>query len=91
MKWATTSYCESEPGLGRCFILNHYVRAWGHRFIFDEPTLRHLLTFTGFTELSRVLVGQSTHVELKGLENSKRMPPGFLALESLVLEARRPA
>jgi predicted SAM-dependent methyltransferase len=72
-------------------IVNNFVRDWHHMFVYDEPTLRQVLGRIGFEEVVRRCVDQSDVPELKGLENTDRMPEGFLELESLILEFRKPA
>lgn len=72
-------------------VVNHFMRAWGHQFIYDGKTLRQQLAGAGFTDIVPAPLEDSTHRELSGLAKADRMPAGFLALESLVLEARKPA
>jgi predicted SAM-dependent methyltransferase len=77
------------PGPGAAFVINLFVRAWGHTFIYDEPTLKELLQRAGFRDVTKVELGRSEDPALAGLEHPERMPPGFLALESLALEATK--
>jgi predicted SAM-dependent methyltransferase len=72
------------------FVINNFVRAWGHRFIYDKKTLRHSLETTGFTQIEQFSINQSNDPELNHLENAARMPDGFFQLESLTLEATKP-
>jgi hypothetical protein len=44
----------------------------------------------GFVNAISRSLGESRHFDLKNLENDRRIPPGFLRLESLVLEAMKP-
>jgi hypothetical protein len=67
------------------------VRDWGHQFIYDEKILRSMLESVGFCDVVRSSLGESDDEEFRGLENEGRMPEGFLALETIVLEATRPA
>jgi predicted SAM-dependent methyltransferase len=73
------------------FLINKFVRAWGHEFIYDEKTLRYAMETAGFGEVVRCDVMESPHEALRELEHVGRKPPGHLALESLVLEATKPA
>lgn len=73
------------------FVINNFVRAWGHQFIYDEKTLSAALELSGFRNISRCALHQSQHEFLQGLENIGRMPEGFLALETFVLEAQKPS
>jgi predicted SAM-dependent methyltransferase len=68
------------------FIINGFVRAWGHEFIYDEKVLRHSLEAAGFKEITSLDLNKSEIAELNELENERRMPAGFLQLESFTLE-----
>jgi predicted SAM-dependent methyltransferase len=71
-------------------VINNYVRDWGHLFIYDEKTLRHSLEDAGFVDVVVFPIKESNDAVLRGLENDARMPSGFLQLESLTVEARKP-
>src|ERR1700733_14127327 len=64
------------------FVINNFFRDWGHKFIFDEPALRDAFTEAGFVDIVSCPLG--------AFENQSRMPDGFLQLETLTLEARKP-
>jgi predicted SAM-dependent methyltransferase len=85
--WATREYTPWAPRASAVFVVNNYVRDWGHTFIFDEETLRELLQSVGFKAVRACKLNESEEPELRNLENVSRMPPGFLALESMTLEA----
>lgn len=70
-------------------VINNFVRAWGHLFIYDEKTLRSSLEAAGFRNIKRCLINESVHEDLKNLENDSRLPEGFLALETFTLEGER--
>ena len=69
------------------FLINNFVRDWGHTFIYDEKTLRQSLQLAGFSNLQKCEPQESSVECLRNLENEARMPPGFLRLESMVIEA----
>jgi predicted SAM-dependent methyltransferase len=71
-------------------VINSYYRDWGHLYIYDPPTMHDALAKTGFSDIYQGEVSESKHPELRGLEHVDRMKPGFLALESMVFEARKP-
>jgi len=71
-------------------VANAFFRSWGHRFIYDEPTLRLLLEEAGFTDVVRRRLGESDHAPLAGIEHEERYPAGLLDFESIALEATRP-
>lgn len=72
------------------FVINNYVRDWGHLFIYDEKTLRLAFEKAGFVDVTPHEVGESEDPRLQGLENEQRLPEGFLSLESVILEGRKP-
>jgi predicted SAM-dependent methyltransferase len=71
-------------------VVNNFFRSWGHRFIYDEDTLRHALTEAGFVDVRSCRVGESAQPELAGLERHLAEAPEINEYETLVLEARRP-
>ena len=80
---------ESDAAPNGVVVLNHFVRSWGHRFIYDGAMLSEALSLAGFSEIVRCEVGRSADTVFQGLENEARMPEGFLRLESMVFEAQR--
>lgn len=72
------------------YLINKFVRAWGHEFIYDEKSLRHMMTTLGFADITRCEVMESEHQALCGLENIDRKPPGHIALETIVMESTKP-
>lgn len=89
MEWSVKSHGIDAPCCDDTFVINNFVRCWGHSFIYDEKTLRSLLERVGFVNVTRRNIGESEHESLRGLENVRRMPEGFLELESLTLEATK--
>ena len=89
IKWASDAFVKN----GECsdtMVINNFVRDWGHLFIYDEKTLRRSLELSGFVDVIRYKIRESGDRNLRNLENETRMPAGFLQLESLTLEARKP-
>jgi predicted SAM-dependent methyltransferase len=78
-------YCEDT------FVINDFVRNWGHTFIYDEKVLRVSLEKVGFQEITRCDLNASEDEVLRNLENEKKIPEGFLRLESLTLEGTKKA
>ncbi len=89
--WAAERFTPGAPAPIDTFVINNYVRAWGHLFIYDEKVLRGALERCGFEVRRRFDVGESDDPELRGLENADRMPEGFLSMESVIIEAVRRA
>ena len=89
VEWATRLFVPGAPAPMPSFVFNNFVRAWGHEFIYDRATLRLALSEAGFTNIKECRVCESEHEALRNLENIHRMADGFLALESMILEATR--
>lgn len=82
-------WASREFGMKSCpeTVINNFVRAWGHQFIWSEFLLRHTLHDVGFENITEHRVRESRDPAFKFLENVDRMPSGFLAIESMCLEA----
>jgi len=89
IKWSTQKCIKDAPICEDTFVINHFVRAWGHTFIYDEKVLRLALQKAGFKEIVTCNLNESEDPILCNLENEERMPVGFLRLESLVIEAKK--
>jgi predicted SAM-dependent methyltransferase len=90
IRHSTETYISRAPRLLPGFVINNFVRDWGHKFIYDRMTLAVALEHAGFCNIQQCTLRQSAHPELCDLENEGRMPPEMLALESLVFEAGKP-
>jgi predicted SAM-dependent methyltransferase len=90
MQWSVRSFVPGAPKPTRPFFLNNFVRAWGHTFIYDRETLHFALSLAGFVNIEDRGLNDSTDPSLAGLSNDRRMPPGFLELESMVVEGMKP-
>jgi predicted SAM-dependent methyltransferase len=84
---------ERWPGVKKpkdVFVINHFFRAWGHRFIYDPATLSEVMESVGFSEITLCSPGQSAHPPFQGIErHGMGFSEEFNALETFVLEARR--
>lgn len=90
IRWAAETNTPDVPDpTNVTFLINNFVRDWGHTFIYDEKTLRQSLQLAGFGHLRKCDLQESSVECLRNLENETRMPPGFLRLESMVIEATR--
>lgn len=91
LKWASWPFEDSPPpDEAAIFVFNRFVRAWGHLFIYDPPTLSNLMTRLGLVDIEAFGLGESRDPRLCGLENAGRLADGFLQLESFTLEATKP-
>jgi len=89
IKWATDRFIQSAPYDDAIFVINNFVRDWGHLFIYDEKTLRSSLENAGFSKIIRCDLNESGDEALRNLESEQRMPKGFLKLESITLEGTK--
>ncbi len=89
INWASSNFIQNNI-FTDTMIINNFVRDWGHLFIYDLKTLKHSLEMVGFINVKSFLFYESTTPEFCNLENEKRMPEGFLQLESFTVEAQRP-
>jgi len=89
--WAAATFIPHAGQSKSVFVINNFLYCdWGHRFIYDPTTLSYALTSVGFTDARECALLSSSHEELRNLENHERMPAGFLALESMTVEATKP-
>jgi predicted SAM-dependent methyltransferase len=81
-----------ESGNRRCYVVNQMFHGHGHRFIYDEETLRGLLADAGFVEIERRGLGESLDPALRGVEGHGRAIGNEDAnrLETMVIEGVRP-
>jgi predicted SAM-dependent methyltransferase len=89
IRWAVDAFV---PGAGAYlpgFVLNNFVHAWGHRFIYDADTLGHALERAGFADVRSCPMGESSEPALAGLEGHLANEPEFNEYETIVLEAQR--
>lgn len=80
---------EEYPYPDRIFVFNNYVRAWGHKFIYNRETLERSLLAAGFTNITEHRIAESQDPLFQNLEVPTRMKPGYLQLESFTLEAEK--
>jgi predicted SAM-dependent methyltransferase len=89
MNWSASQFIPSAISASPAHVINNFVRNWGHTFIYDYHSLSELLASCGFSMIRRYSLNESDVDEFRSLENEKRMPSGFLQLESLIVEAEK--
>lgn len=89
INFATDGFVKYAPCADSTFVINNFVRDWGHQFIYDEKTLRAAMERAGFKKVTRRELNESDVVALRGLEDTNRMPERFLKLESFTLEGTK--
>lgn len=90
IRWSTDNFVKWAPEASGSYVVNNFVRDWGHQFIYDEKSLSLSLDLAGFSNVKRRKLNVSDHAELSGLEFETRMPEGFLQLETMTMEATKP-
>ena len=90
MRWSIERFIGSTGPPRAIAVINCFVRAWGHQFIYDPQTLEEALEMAGFVDISRCEIGQSDDPHLAGLQNASRIPAKYFELETFVLEGLKP-
>jgi len=92
MRWIAATFPADGVEPRGVDVLNHAMRAWGHVFLYDEPTLRDELARAGFVDIVRLALNESDDPALRGLETHAQTVGGVehVTWETMVLEARRP-
>jgi predicted SAM-dependent methyltransferase len=83
--WGTAA--NGLPLVDPAIVINNFVRAWGHQFIYSKELLAKTLEMAGFQQIKEYNICESDDVNFQNLENAGRMPPGYLQRESMTLEA----
>lgn len=89
ISWSCDNFIKNSE-ISDTFVINNFMRDWGHLFIYDDKTLRSLLNKIGYVDIQSYKINESDDPVLCDIENQIRMPDGFLQLESFTLEARKP-
>jgi len=90
LRWSADEFVQHADAPLPGFVLNNFLRDWGHEFVYDAATLRHALDSAGFVDVEEHPIGQSGDPRLAGLEGHLAGAAEFNEYETLVLEARRP-
>lgn len=91
IKWSTDDFIPEVGCYMDTFVINNFMRDWGHHFIYDEKTLRLSLEKAGFVNITRCDLNQSEYAVFKNMENEQRLPAGFLRLETISIEGQKTA
>ncbi len=91
LKWSSQEFFKELGTHHEAFVINNFVRAWGHQFIYDFESFKILLAKAGFTQIRRAAPGKSKDAQMRHLEHhGQSYTEEFNQLESLVIEARKP-
>lgn len=74
------------------YVINSFVRDWGHIFIYDKQTIFDILNSIGFEDINFCDVGKSKYDDLMNIESHGQIfsNPEFNKVESMVVEATKP-
>ena len=89
IRWSCHHFAPEATPSG-AVVVEFFQRLWGHQHIFDRTELWGLMCKSGFSDPIMCELRESPDPELCNLENEARMPPGFLRLESMTIEAVKP-
>jgi predicted SAM-dependent methyltransferase len=87
--WANSTFLKDTPQDNEVFVINNFMRDWGHTFIYDENTLKTAMMNVGFTEVTKYNLQHSEDAALCNLENLRRIPTHFLEMETITLEGTK--
>lgn len=91
IKWSTDEF-KLPGGYQDTMVINNFVRAWGHEFIYDFKSLKWALENVGFVDVKEYKPGESDDIHLRNMESHwKSTTQEFNNLETLVVEARKPS
>ncbi len=89
--WAMSLFYPHVASKHEGFVINNFVRNWGHLFVYDPATLRFALEQAGFTAVRECPTGVSEDNVFQNLEcHGKLIGEENNLVETMVLEATRP-
>src|SRR5947209_3056781 len=91
LDWVWASHygaaANKEEAVRDCFKLNGAFHGWGHRFLYNEATLRALLLDAGFANVTCRGYAESPYPELRGIERHERSEDFNGLADILIVEA----
>lgn len=91
VRWSNRTYGSAEQRADEAspaHVINRMMHSWGHIYLYDEGTLRRVLTRAGFRQVVRCEPGMSGHAELVGVDrHADSIGDLPNRIESLILEA----
>jgi predicted SAM-dependent methyltransferase len=74
-----------------CAVLNNFMHAWEHRFIYDPDTLMAAMESAGFSNVAFCRPGESDDAHLRGIElHGESIGEEYNQFETMVVEAGVP-
>jgi predicted SAM-dependent methyltransferase len=90
VRWFMSKYRPEVGSHCPCYVINDFMRLWGHQFIYSRKTLSDVLKSLGFVEIRSFLPGESDDPLLHGIEgHGRHVGDKINAFETMVLEATR--
>jgi predicted SAM-dependent methyltransferase len=91
IEWAVARFMPDVRCCKEVFVINNFFRAWGHRFLYDEETLRNTMHASGFCCIKFYKPGESDDPVLKSLERHGRElgSEDINQFETIVAEGRK--
>lgn len=86
LAWASARLPGGEAG----FVIDAFIRGWGHRFIYDEPILRGVLERAGFSDAVRRGLNETVPQPCAGWPTPGACRRGFSSWRRTTLEAVKP-
>ncbi len=74
-----------------CFVVNNFVRTWGHQFIYDPYTLQRTLEGVGFVNVKQCVSGKSEDKHLRLIDaHANIIGEEMNQFETMIFEGTRP-
>jgi predicted SAM-dependent methyltransferase len=87
VKWHIDTFFPEVGVYDDIYVINNAFSGFGHKFLYDENTLRTFMTKAGFVEIVRCGPGQSDDVHLRGIDF--RAGNEMTGFSNLILEGKR--
>jgi len=87
IKWHIDNFSPGINGNHDIFVINNAFNAFGHKFLYDELTLRNSLEEAGFLNIIRCSPGESDDLNLRKVDF--RAKDEMLSFSHLILEGKK--
>lgn len=95
MKWHFQQFALEQlndfgENYSTAFLINNFMRFWGHKCLYDKDTIKRMLMNAGFTDITFCNVSESSHEHLNNIEKHQEMIPAqFNLMETMCVEATK--
>lgn len=92
IEWAISNFIPNATATRECFVINNAFRNWGHTFIYDKPSLEHLVRSVGFSGITWHEPHASDDPQLRGIETHGALigDEEINRFEVMILQATKP-